>query len=308
MIGRRAFLSGLPLLPLSAQPPAKDLLFSVDSTLVNVAFSVRDSTGRLLAGLNRDDFIVLENGAEQPVRAFAREEQLPLTLCLIMDRSPSQDQFDDENTYAAVTFFRRVLRPQDSAFVAAFGDSVKLIAESTSSLDDLERDLKQMRRHYRRAPLLGPDVRRSGGSAVLDSVYWAVKGKLASVGGRKAVIQIGDGKDTSSELGLVDTIDILQNSDTLFYALDNGGEDSSRSRRIRSRFPMLCEETGGRLFDTRLVPLREAFAEIEKELRTLYALAYAPLNLNRDGSYRKIEIKCKYPGISVRARPGYYAR
>ena len=305
---RRAFLTGLSALPLVAQQQAQDPVFTVDSTLVNVAFSVRDSTGRLLAGLNRDDFTVLENAVEQPVRAFAREEQLPLTLGLILDRSPSQDQFDDENTYAAVTFFRRVLRPQDSAFVAAFGDAVKLVAESTSSLDDLERELKQMRREYRRAPLLGPDARRSGGSAVLDSVYWAVKGKLAGAAGRKAVIQIGDGKDTSSELGLVDVIDLLQGSDTLFYALDNGGEDSSRSRRIRSRFPMLCEESGGRLFDTRRVPLREAFEEIEKELRTLYSLAYAPVNPARDGSYRKIEIKCKYTGLGVRARPGYYAR
>lgn len=305
---RRAFLGSLGLFPLAAQQPAGDPVFSVDATLVNVGFSVRDSAGRLLPGLVKEDFVVIENGVEQPVRSFAREEQLPLTLALILDRSPSQDQFDDENTYAAITFFRRVLRQQDSAMVSAFGDFVKLIAEPTASLDQLERDLKGMRRNYRNAPRLGPDVSRSGGSAVIDSVYWTVKGRLAGAAGRKAVIQIGDGKDTSSELGLVDAIDLLQSSDTLFYALDNGGEDSPRSRRIRSRFPMLCDETGGRLFDTRRTPLRQAFEEIEKELRTLYTLAYAPVNPARDGSFRKVEIKCKYPGMTVRARPGYYAR
>lgn len=301
---RRSFLALLP--SLAQDPPSPT--FSVEVNLVTVAFLVRDRDGRLAPKLEKDDFEVFENDQKQEIKAFAREQETPLTLGLILDRSPSQNKFEPDNIYAAVTFFRSVLRAEDRAFVAAFGNRIKLIADLSGSLDELERSLKRMNDQYDRAPRVGPPVNRSGGSAVFDAVYWPVTEKLRRIEGRKAVIMIGDGKENSSHTQLIDVIDVLQKDDVIFYGLDNGGDDSPSNRRLRDHMPTLAQESGGRVFDTNKIPLRKAFEEIEAELRTLYTLAYSSSNPNRDGRYRRVEIRPKNPRYEVRARPGYYAR
>jgi VWFA-related protein len=301
---RRSFLALTA--SLAQDPPAPT--FSVDVRLVTVAFLVRDRDGQLAPKLERADFEVFENDQKQEIQAFAREQETPLTLGLILDRSPSQDKFEPDNIYAAVTFFRSVMRPEDRAFVAAFGNRIKLIADLSGSLDELERSLKRMNDQYDRAPGIGPPVRRTGGSAVFDAVYWPVTEKLRRVEGRKAVIMIGDGKENASQTQLIDVVDVLQKDDVIFYGLDNGGDDSPANRRLRNHMPTMAQESGGRVFDTTKTPLRKAFEEIEAELRTLYTLAYVSSNPNRDGRYRRIEIRPRNPRYEVRARPGYYAR
>lgn len=289
--------------------PADSPSFSVDVRLVQVGFSVRDPANRLVPGMEKADFEVYESGQKQQIRLFSREEAMPLSLALIIDRSGSQDSFEHENIHAAITFFRSILRPrQDTAMVSAFGVKIKLIQAPTPDLDALETSLKQMIKNYGRAPWVGPEVNRSGGSAVIDAAYWTCRDKLADVQGRKAVIMIGDGRDNASQVAMTELIDFLQANDILFYGLDNGGEDSKENRRLRNLMPVVAAETGGRVFQTGQVPLREAFAQIEQELRTLYTLGYASTNTERDGRYRKIEIRPLNRELSVRARPGYYAR
>jgi len=316
-IHRRNFLTLLPLGafttkavaqgPVTADPPAPPT-FSVDVPFVNIAFVVRDNNGKLAPSMEKTDFEVFENKQKQDIRLFAREEKTPLTLGLIVDRSGSQDEYEQENIFAAVTFFRSILRKQDRAFVVAFGSRIKLIQDLTSSLDELERSLKRMRKDYDKAPRLGPSISRTGGSAVIDAAYWAAVDKMKDISGRKAIIMIGDGRENASDMEMVDLIDKLQSQDILFYGLDNGGRDTPTVRRDGNRMPMIADETGGRVFDTHKVPLRKAFEEIEQELRTLYTLAYASSNPERDGGYRKIAIRTVAPGFTVRARPGYYAR
>jgi Ca-activated chloride channel family protein len=227
---------------------------------------------------------------------------------LVLDRSPSQDQFEQENIYAAVTFFRRVLRAEDRAFVAAFGNKIKLVAALTGSKEKLEQALKQMSDGYDRAPWIGPKVGREGGSAVLDAIYWPAREMLAGVADRKALIMIGDGRENASKLTMVDVIDTLQANDVLFYGIDNGGDDSQSNRRLRNLMPTVAEESGGRVFDLEKTKLRQAFEEIERELRTLYTVAYTTTNPARDGRFRKVEVRPKDGRYVVRARPGYYAR
>jgi Ca-activated chloride channel homolog len=297
----------LALWPAFAQDPPSPT-FSVDVNLVTIAFLVRDRDGRLVPKLEKADFDVFENGQKQEIRVLTREQETPLTLGLILDRSPSQDKFEPDNIYAAITFFRSVLRPEDRAFISAFGNRIKLICDLTGSLDELERSLKRMNDQYDRAPRLGPAVNRSGGSAVFDAIFWPVSEKLRRVEGRKAVIMIGDGKENSSLNQLIDVIDVLQKDDVIFYGLDNGGDDSPSNRRLRDHMPTIAQESGGRVCDTSKVALRKAFEEIEAELRTMYTLAYASSNPGRDGRYRRIEIRPQDPRFEVRARPGYYAR
>jgi Ca-activated chloride channel family protein len=313
LLNRRQWFALLPAGCAAAQPPAPEPAggnptFSVEVNLVPVGFTVRDRAGALVGKLEQSDFEVFEDGVKQEVKRFIREEETPLTVGLILDRSGSQDAFQEENSYAAITFFRRVLRPADRAFVVAFGNKIKLIAAATSSKADLERSLKEMGDEYDRAPWVGPRVAREGGSAVIDSTYWPVQEFLAGTPGRKALIMIGDGRENSSKKKLVDVVDLLQARDVIFYGIDNGGEDTKAARRHRNLMPAMADESGGREFKLERTPLREAFEEIERELRTLYTIVYTTSNPARDGRFRKVEVRPKDARLQVRARPGYYAR
>jgi len=72
----------------AAQTPIR-----VDVSLVNVAFAARDSQGKLVENLTRNDIELNEDGVPQKIEFFARSTDLPLTLGLIVDVSSSQDQF-----------------------------------------------------------------------------------------------------------------------------------------------------------------------------------------------------------------------
>ncbi|MCP5109356.1 MAG: VWA domain-containing protein, partial [bacterium] len=195
--------------------------FAVDVPLVSVAFSVRDRAGRLIRELNREDFQVFEDGAEQQIRHLASERDSPLTMGVLIDFSSSQTGFEDENIYVAMSFFKRILRPRDRAFLVAFGDNIRLIRPPTNSLEELDHGLRRIKARYGKAPRVGPKAKRRGGSAVVDAIYWSAEEQLRKVGGRKALIMIGDGKENSSEKELYDAIEKLQSLDVIFYGLGN---------------------------------------------------------------------------------------
>jgi Ca-activated chloride channel family protein len=299
------FTAGLAAQIAQEPPTAK---FSVDVGLVNVAFSVRNHSGSLIADLTRDDVEITEDGVLQQLKHFATERDTPLTLGIVIDLSPSQHGFEDENAYVAVAFLKRILRDQDRAFIVAFGNNIRLIAPPGNSLDALDQALQTMRDKFDGATRVGPRVDRKGGSAVLDAIYWSAAEQLAQVGGRKALIMIGDGKENASRKRTADVIELLQNADVLFYGLDNGGLDMPGSGELHNHMPLVADETGGHEFELAKTSLRDAFAAIEQELRALYSAAYVSTNPARDGPFRQIEVKLKDANLRGRARPGYYAK
>src|ERR1051325_792968 len=103
--------------------------------LVNVQFSVTDRHGRFVPGLTAQDFKVEEDGRRQEIRNFARENELPLTLALLVDTSPSvRPVFEEEKTTAA-GFLESILRDKDLALVIGFDRSVTLMQDFTRSED-----------------------------------------------------------------------------------------------------------------------------------------------------------------------------
>ncbi len=299
-------LCGVLPAQVAEEPPSAR--FSVDVGLVNVAFSVRNRTGALISDLSRDDVEIFEDGVRQTVRNFATERDTPLTIGILIDFSPSQHGFEDENAYVAISFLKRILRDQDRVFVVAFGNKLRLISAPGNSLDTLQKDLETMRERFNRAPRVGPEVEREGGSAVLDAIYWSATGYLAKTNGRKALIMIGDGKENSSKKRTTDVIEALQNADILFYGLDNGGTAMPGSDELHNRMPLVADETGGHEFELTGTPLRDAFAAIEMELRALYSAGYVSTNTARDHRFRHIDVKLKNRDLRARARPGYYAQ
>ncbi len=289
------------------QPPDKAPVFSVEVPLVNVAFSVRGPTGNLVSGLTKDDFEIFEDGVRQEVRNFSRDQDTPLTLGLLMDRSGSQSGLEGQNFDVAVAFLRGVLRPQDQALVVGFGDRLRLLHDFTNRSRDLELAILEAAKIYDSAPRIGPAENRTGGTAANDVVYWTTKDKFENLAGRKALIMIGDGEDTSSKLRVAAVTGELQRADVLFYGLNNGGSTQKRKHNPNV-LPYLCEDSGGREFRVGSGPLKSAFDQIEAELRGLYSIGYISSGPGQPGQFRKIEIRTKFQGLTVKNRPGYFVR
>src|SRR5689334_672199 len=211
--------------------------------LVNVQFTVTDRHGRFVPGLTKQDFLVEEDGRRQEIRTFARENELPLTLAMLVDTSPSVRTVFDEEKTTANAFLESIMRPKDLALVIGFDRSVTLVEDYTENVRLLKRAIDELE--------IG------GGTSIYDAVYLACKEKLSQEAGRKAVILISDGEDTTSRLKFNEALLAAHQSDTVIYGIYNairpnfpfggprrprfGGGDIATLRKFSS-------ETGGTTF------------------------------------------------------------
>ena len=313
----------LSLLPAMAQQTAQPdktqqeeaPSIKVEVNVVNMFFTVRNHQGGLVGNLNKEDFTLFEDGKQQDIRYFARETDLPFTMGLLIDVSPSQANLIEIEKEAASQFFGSVLRPKDLAFLISFGGDTDLLQDYTSSPKLLRAGLNGLKVNASVGGLHPgpvPTIYNPKGTVLYDAVYLASHDELKGQVGRKALILITDGDDEGSHYKIQDAIQQAQKADAIIYSIayvdrqlyySQGafyGGDSALSR--------MSQETGGRVFHVdRKHPLTEAFQEIQDEMRSQYAIAYTPTNTARDGSYRKIEIRTANREYKVQARKGYYA-
>jgi Ca-activated chloride channel family protein len=296
------------------------LAIRVNVGLVNIAFTARDASGRLIDNLAKDDIEVLDDGVPQTISFFARSADLPLALGLISDVSGSQEPFLKKHRHDLDSFLKRVLTERDQAFLVCFGNHVRLMSDFTSKREPLMESLEDFDGKQRRGPYpdLGPKERRILGTAFYDALYISVTEKLAATekleGGRRALIVFSDGEDNSSAHHMLDAIEAAESADVVIYGLRYTEIDkhglSARNKYGISVMNRITRETGGRDFDAEKTDLKKAFAEIGEELRSSYELGYhfRDLATNSDGTFHKLLIRAKRPGIVIRAKTGYFAR
>jgi VWFA-related protein len=310
---RLPFVAGLAAALLAVSfAQETDPIIKVDVDLVSVLFSVRDKKGALVPGLTKDDVTLFEDGKQQTIRTFTRESDLPLTIGLLVDVSRSQENLIEVEKHAAVQFFGQVLRPKDMAFLISFGSDAELLQDSTNSVQLLRKGLDGLRVSTSFTGLHpGPVPTASSpkGTILFDAVYLAATEKLRTEVGRKAIVLITDGVDQGSRYDLRQAIESAQKADTIIYSIQYmdaraygffGVSDGDLKK--------MSEETGGRMFKVdRRMSLQDIFTEIQNEMRSQYAISYTPTNGERDGGFRKIEIKPARKDLRVQARKGYYA-
>ena len=306
----RRWILVLPLL-LGGTSPGQER-FKVDVKLVNVAFSVRDSSGRLVENLTKDDLDVVEDAVPQKIAFFARSVDVPLTLGLVVDASGSQDHFAKEHERDLEVFLKDVLGPKDRAFLVGFGNHIKLVSDFTQSGSDLLDRWKEYRHRPGGPPELGPPERRELGTAFYDAIYYSITEKLAKETGRRALLVFSDGEDNSSAYDMMSTIEAAQDANVLVYTIryteDEHGRLTARNKygiRVMGRF---ARETGGAHIDAKSTDPHTYFRQIADELRSSYELGYYSSNPKRDNTFRKIVITPKSATLTVRAKTGYFAR
>jgi VWFA-related protein len=277
---------------------AQEATFSTGVNVVNVLVTVRDRQGQLVRGLAKDDFTLQEDGRAQPIRYFSPQSGQPLTIGLLVDVSGSQRTVLADQRRATSRFFDQVLRPEDRAFLVSFDRQIELAAGLT-------------------LPELDGRANRAGGTALYDAIVFAAR-RIASSAGRKALIVLSDGYDTSSSASLSNAVETAQRADALVYSirfLDRGvfafevpasQGGSPVPREGRKALERIARETGGTYFDiTAAENLAKIYGRIEDELRNQYSVGFTPVG-NRPG-YRKIRVSVRGKGFTVQARDGYFS-
>ncbi len=304
-----------PPQPESQMPAAPPIVRNVD--LVNLVVNVQGKHGGFISGLTRENFAVFEDGRPQRVSFFSSEDQVPLTMGLLIDTSPSQHRLLPEEQELSRGFFRQVLTAKDLAFILGFDVDLQVLQDLTSSQRLLDAGLNQA--HIGggggAGPILNPGpfptARHSGATHLWDAIVRACHDPLASQTGRKAIVVVTDGQDEGSQNSDKDALEAALDSNTVIFALVAAdpavyGGFYGGAGKLRK----IAEQTGGASFDARPGKMGKAFREISDALRSQYTLAYRPDRPQKDGTFRKLEVKLLGPGThddKVHTRSGYYA-
>jgi VWFA-related protein len=288
-----AVLTGL-VAPLAAQDPPPTV-FRSDSRLVVLHATVLDAEGRLVTNLSQSAFHVFENGVEQEVKVFRREDA-PVSIGLIIDDSGSMTNKRDRVAAAALALVE-ASHPDDEAFLIHFNEKAYLDLDFTHDHKLLGEGLTKY------------DTR--GTTAMRDAVRLAIEHlERTAAEDKKVIILITDGEDNTSVIGQDYVIRAAQQSGVLIYVIGILNEvDDAQTRRAQRELDALTQATGGQSYYLKDVSEADRTAlEIAHNIRNQYTLAYSPPKPVLDGMFRRILVKATGPvPLTVLTRAGYWA-
>jgi VWFA-related protein len=281
--------------PPTEKPDNGPATFTADTRLVVLPVSVSDSRGKLVTNLERQAFKVYENGAEQAIKIFRRED-VPISLGIIIDNSGSMRDKRQKVETASMDLVK-ASNPQDEVFVVNFNDEAYLDVPLTNNLKKLEEGVARI------------DSR--GGTAMRDAIsmsmdYMKEKAKKD----KKVLLVVTDGNDTASTGTLERLIDKSRNAGVLIYAIGLLNEEERReAKKAKRALDEITKESGGLCFYPReLSEVDKIALQVAQDIRNQYTIAYSPTIQALDGSFRQIKVTVNGGGrLNVRTRSGYYA-
>jgi VWFA-related protein len=319
-----------PPVPTLKKQPEQEIsagdIVSVDTTEVMFPVTVRDTAGRLINDLTRNDFRIYEDNRLQPLSDLALR-QVPVDVVLMVDASSSVASNLDDFRRAAEGFAAK-LQTDDRLSLIKFDDRVELLQDWTRSRYQFKRALNRIEP--------GMFTRFNDALLLASREQFAATAKS-----RRAIIVLSDGIDsgrgTSSLEGALQaliqaqvTVYVVSNTEIsrankraeLDQLLGSTGsaaqfnqlrvEDLREGLRVLDRSEQnlyqLAQATGGRLYKpTTFDALESTYAEVADELRHQYALYFTPLNKSRDGSFRRVRVETSNPAYKPHTRVGYFA-
>lgn len=303
-----------------------DDVIRVETNLTSIFFTAADSNKRFIDNLKKEDVRILEDGQPQEIFTFQQNLDLPLSVAILIDTSLSEERTLPDEKAAARSFLEDVMRPEkDEAAIISFTGEVTLEQGFTGNIERLRRAIDRVEfvppSGYvgggvvvGTPPISGTNQNLTTSTAIWDAV-WVTSNDLLAISAdntRRTIILLTDGQNTSGQMKMHEAIERAQKADALIYAVGvgdsyQGGVDEGSLKRI-------TEQTGGRAYFPRNErELRSAFAQIQRDLREQYLVAYSPSNKARDGSYRRIQIEIVDPELrkqklKLNYRPGYFAK
>ncbi len=250
--------------------------------------SATDKRGNFITDLKREDFKVYEDGNEQQILDFYREDR-PITMGILLDSSGSMNEKLKE-VHKAATSFVDTLRPEDRAMLIDFDDKVFLVEDLTSDHDKLKRAITS--------------TEAIGGTAIYDVLH-ATYRKIGKMDGRKAIVLLSDGEDTASQFSFKRVLEEAKSNSAMIFTIGLGGGGLGPRKSVLKEF---SDFSGGRAFFVKKADeLAEVYERIAEELRAQFFLAYSTTNEEWNGRWIKIKIESSRPDLKLRARRGYFA-
>ena len=329
--------------PSQTAPPT----LTIRAQLVNLPVVVRDKKGALVTTLGKDDFALAVDGRQQPIRYFDRDNNLPLTLGLLVDISGSVRSALDDERNASESFLDQMVtspagRSPDQAFLIQFAHEVDLLQNLTVSVPKLRAALHKVGVEYGddaqsrdNSGYGGYGHRRGfhGGTTLYDAIYLGSTELMQKQQGRKAIVVLTDGEDRGSKETMASAIAAAQRSETVVYAIyfkgehhgqggyghggfggrggypGGGGRGGEQHVDGRKVLAQITAETGGRMFEVSgKQTFTSIYTQIGEELRSQYRLGYTPDSDAASQGFHRVELTLpRDKKLLIQTRDGYYA-
>ncbi len=274
---------------------SRNLVEEVEVALIELHVSVTDRSGDPVRGLDAEDFQVFVDGEAQPTQRFDNAADQPIHAGILFDTSLSMLDRLDAAEEAALHFFELVLGPRDRACLITFNDRPHLAVGFTGSKEALAGGLA--------------GLAAEGETALYDSILYSLY-YFGGLRGKRALILLTDGGDSSSEHRFDDVLEFARRSQVTVYSI--GIDIDQRELLLRARLQQLCNETGGRcFFIAGASELPRVYERIETEVRSRYLLVFESPQGERD-AFREVDVKLRDPrgrgrrGLKVQHLPGYF--
>ena len=272
----------------------------VKTDLVTLTLTVTDLYGRLVSGLPKNAFTIIDNNQEQEITYFS-DIDAPISIGIVFDVSGSMSREKIAKSRRALEKFINTSHPSDEYSLISFNDRAKLLLDRTRDGESLLQKLTL--------------IETKGNTALYDAVYLGVERVTRGTRQKKALLVISDGQDNSSRYNFKEVRRTMKESDVVIYGVGIlGGSDMGSMEGMQGQafLDELASVTGGKSFYPQTdVELDEIFERIALELRHQYSIGYTPKDFTPDGKWHKVKTKVKpprgLPRLTVRSREGYYA-
>ncbi|HEU4414661.1 MAG TPA: VWA domain-containing protein [Candidatus Angelobacter sp.] len=273
--------------------------FRVNVRLVNVFTTVTDSHGAPVADLAKEDFRLLEDGVPQSIRIFEKESAMPLSIALAIDTSESTRRDIILETASAKKFVHSILRAEDRLSLFQISEDVNQLTRFSSDIRVIERGIDHLQ--------------AGAGTSLYDAIYLCSEA-LIDREGRKVLVLITDGGDTTSKTDYNNALKRAQQAEAIVYSIIVVPVEADAGRNLGGEHALIqiSKDTGGKYYYAESAArLDEAFRKISDELRTQYLLAFYPNRRVSDSPFRRIQVELTRKDADgkpyqVRHRAGYY--
>ena len=281
------------------QEPAPDkaenpFTLRVDVGMVVLHATVQDGRGRIVSGLQKENFKVAENGIPQDILLFQRED-IPVAVGIILDTSGSMRNKGTE-VIAAALAFARSCNPQDEMFVIGFNDEILMGLPPDKPFTS---DVGDLRQAFSRLVI-------QGRTRLYDALAAAVNHLPRTTHQKKVLVLVSDGGDTASQHTFEQVLEMADKSGAVVYTVGVYDEtDDDRNPKVLKR---VAQATGGQaFFPEGIEQVTNICLRIAQDIRSQYTLGYFS---KKDSGYHKLSATAtdeRKRKLQVRTKAGYYA-
>jgi Ca-activated chloride channel homolog len=293
-----AVLAGAPAAAQQTAPEQPETTIRVDVRLVRVLATVKDGTGALVGSLDKDAFSVTDNGVPQEIAVFERQTAQPLSVAILIDNSGSTAIDLPYETESVTRFTRAVLRegnPNDAVALFSFNWEIVKRRGFTRNATAIDKSLRALR--------------GEAGTSLYDAILLAAR-DIEDREGRKVLVIVTDGGDTTSHTDFNRAVEAAQLADAIIFPVLVVPITNDAGRNIggENALTTMAERTGGRVFaPSPGAALDRAFDEILRSLRTQYLIGFYPKNVApTPDRFHTLRVSVADPKLRVTARSGYY--